>query len=103
MHHVGLALGYRGDVGYLPAFLVEPEDLALEGFFTVDVSRFLHSCDKLVDTNRNWSLNCIIMMILGQKAPLSCIFSWKKAVGKWLILLILLICGLFMLAYNADD
>jgi hypothetical protein len=36
---------------------VEPEDLALEGFFAVDVCRFLHSCDNLVDTNRNWLLN----------------------------------------------
>ena len=78
LHHVGLALGYRGDVGYLPAFLVKPEDLALEGFFAVDVSRLLHSCDKLVDTNRNWLLNCIIMMNLGQKAPLSCIFFMDK-------------------------
>lgn len=81
LHHVGLALGYRGDVSYLPAFLVEPENLALENFLAVDVSRFLHSCDKLVDTNRNWLLNCIIMMIIGQKAPLSCIFSWIKSSG----------------------
>lgn len=78
MHHVWFALSYRCNVGYLPAFFVKPEDLALENFLAVDVSRFLHSCDKLVDTNRNWLLNYIIMMIIGQKAPLSCIFFMDK-------------------------
>lgn len=42
LHHVGLALSYRGDVGYLPSFLVEPEDLALEGLLAVDMCGFLH-------------------------------------------------------------
>ena len=62
MHHVGLALGYRGDVGYMPAFFVELEDLALKDFLAMDVSRFLHSCIVFSGTNRSRLLMVIIIL-----------------------------------------
>jgi hypothetical protein len=61
LHNVGLALSYRGDVGYLPSFFVEPEDLALENSLAVDVCRFLHSCIVFSGTKRSRLLMVIII------------------------------------------
>ena len=76
LHHVGLALSYGSDVGYLPAFLVEPEDLALEDFFAVDMCRFLHSCELLVCTSRSRLL--MLTIIITQ-----CVFSFSFRRHRW--------------------